>query len=146
MQRDRLHAAPAVLGLGLGLVVGIRVDIVGIWAALLVRNELNPGDTDVVRGQERLPGRNERVLEAWDGLEVVGAGDGRPRLAWLLDVAASGGAKFEALGGAAQVGVEQLAANELDARYERLGRLDVALDEHDPVDGVLKGFGGEMFL
>src|SRR5215831_3845556 len=107
MQRNRLHAAPAVLGLRLGIVVGIRVDIVGIWAALLVRNELNPGDTDVVRGQERLPGRNERVLEAWEDLELVAAGDGRTRLACLLDLAGIGGAKFEALGGIDQDGVEQ---------------------------------------
>ena len=65
---------------------------------------------------------------------------------WLLDLAGIGRAKLEALGRVDPDGVEQLAADELDARDERLRRLDVVLDEHDAVDGVLKGFAREMLL
>jgi hypothetical protein len=52
---DGLHAAPAVLGLGVGIIVGVRVDVVGIGASLRVLDELDAGNTDVVRGQEGLP-------------------------------------------------------------------------------------------
>ena len=84
MQGDGLHATPAVPGLGVGIVIGVRVDVVGVGAALRVLDELNAGNADVVRGQEGLPGRDERVLEARDDLELVAWGDGRTGLTWLL--------------------------------------------------------------
>jgi hypothetical protein len=43
-------------------------------------------------------------------------------------------------------GVEQLSVDELDARDKGLRRFDVALEEHDAVDGALKGVAGEMLL
>src|SRR5262245_5467281 len=146
MQGDRLHASPAVLGLGIRIVVGIRVDVIGVCAALRVRNELDSGDANVVRGQERLPGRSEGVFEAWHNLELVARRDSRTGRTWLFDLAGIGGAKLEALGGVDPDSVEQLTANELDASDERLGRLDVALDKHDAIDGVPKGFAPEMLL
>src|SRR5262245_35260783 len=146
MQGDRLHAAAAVLGLGVGIVVRVRVDVVGVCAALRVGNELDASNPDVVRGQEGLPGRNEGVIEAWHDLEPVVRRNSRTGLAWLLDLAGISRAKLEALGGVDSDGIQQLTADELDARDERLGRLDVALDEHDAVNGVLKGFTHEMLL
>src|SRR5436190_20949805 len=84
MHGDGLHATPAVLGLGVGIVIGVRVDVVGVGAAMRVLDELDPRDTDVVRGQVGLPGRNKRVLEAWHDLELVARRDSsRPH--WLLN-------------------------------------------------------------
>ena len=146
MQGDRLHATPTVFCLGVGIVVGIRVDVVSVWAALHVRDEFDPGNTDVVRGQKGLPSRNERVLKAWHDLELVARCDRRTGLTWLRDLADVGRAKLETLRGINPNGVEQLTANELDARDERLPRLDVALDEDDAVDGVSVFLEGEGVL
>ena len=98
MQGDRLHTAPAVLGLGVGIVVRVRVDVVGVCATLRVGNELDARDADVVRGQEGLPGRNEGVIEAWHDLELVTRRDSRTGLTWLLDLTGIGRAKLETLG------------------------------------------------
>ena len=146
MHGDGLHAAPAVLGLGVGIVVGVRVDVVGVGAALRVLDELDAGNTDVVRGQEGLPGWDERVLEAWHDLELVAWSDSWTGLNRLLDLAGISRAKLEALGGVDPNRVEQLTPNELDARDERRGCLNVLLNEHDAVDGVLKSFALEMLL
>src|SRR5215468_12399736 len=146
MQSDGLHATPTVLCLGVGIIIGVRVDVVGVGATLRVLDELDPGNTNIVRGQEGLPGRNEWMLEARHNLELVPRRDGRTGLTWLLDLAGIGRAKLEALRCVDPDGVEQLSANELDARDEGLGRLYVMLNQHDPVDGVLKGFAREMLL
>src|SRR5262245_13989726 len=146
MQSDALHATPAVLCLGVGIVIGVRVDVVGVGATLCVLDELDSSNTDIVRSQEGLPGGDERVLEAWQNLELVAWRDGRTGLAWLLDLAGIGRAKLKALRRVDPDGVKEPSANELDARDERLGRLDVTLNEHDPVDGVLEGFAGEMLV
>src|SRR5215831_10203129 len=146
MQSDALHATPAVLCLGVGIVIGVRVDVVGVGPTLCVLDELDSGNTDIVRSQEGLPGRDEWVLEAWQNLELVAWRDGRTGLACLLDLAGIGRAKLKALRRVDPDGVDEPSANELDARDERLGRLDVTLNEHDPIDGFLKGFAREMLL
>ena len=77
------------------------------------------------------------MLEARQDFERVGWGYGGTRRTGLLDLASIGGAKLEAMQGIDADGVEELTANELDARDRRLGRLDVALDEHDAVSGAM---------
>ena len=121
MQGDRLHAATAVLGLGVRIVVGVRVDVVGVGATLRVLDELDPGDADVVCGQEGLPGRNERVLESVERSETCRLARPPGTRARLLDLAGIGGAKLETLRRIDPDGVEQLSANELDARDEGRG-------------------------
>src|SRR5215471_5211491 len=105
MQSDGLHATPTVLCLGVGIIIGVRVDVVGVGATLCVLDELDPGNTNIVRGQEGLPGRNEWVLETWHNLEFVACRLGRTGLTWLLDLAGVGRAKLEALGGVDPDGV-----------------------------------------
>ena len=61
--RGLAHAAPAILGFGLGVVVRIRVDVVGERAARFVDNELDAGDLDTVRGK----GRRRPSAESADG-------------------------------------------------------------------------------
>src|SRR5713101_7625600 len=51
---ERSHAGTAAAGFGIGVVVGVGVDVVGIDRAVGVGDELDAGDADVVGGEEGL--------------------------------------------------------------------------------------------
>src|SRR6185437_6103251 len=64
--RDRPHAGDARLALGVGVVVGVRVDVVGVELAAAVADELDAGDADAVVGEESAIALDDRVREAGD--------------------------------------------------------------------------------
>ena len=69
--------------------------------------------------------------------------DRAERVADLADV---GGAQLEAERRVDAHGVEELAADELDARDVRLRRLDVLLDQRDAVDRILERVAVDVAL
>src|SRR5512141_1202391 len=67
--RDRAHAVDAGLALGIGVVIGIGVDVVRMDFAAAVGDELDPGDADVVVGKKPPVALDDRMGKALDDPE-----------------------------------------------------------------------------
>src|SRR6185436_4952881 len=103
---------------------------------------------DVVFGEERLPARDQRMVEIAYDPEFVARRDRRTGggQRWGIDLADIGRTELEALRGIDSDRVQELSPDEFDTRNERLRRLDIALNQRDAVDGILKISTAEMLI
>ena len=138
---NRAHAGVRRRGLRGAVVVRIGVDVVGVGDAVAVDDELDAGDVNSVGVQEAGVRPEERVTEVVEDAEqpvfaaISGVPGGAER---VVDAAGVGGAELEPLARVDPHGVQEVAPDELHARDARLGRVDVALEERDAVDGRLE--------
>src|SRR5262249_54432297 len=77
MARDGTHAVFPRLRLGLGVVVRVGVDVVGVGVAPVVGHELDAGDADLLGAQEALELVDQRAGEIRPDLEPGGWRSGR---------------------------------------------------------------------
>jgi hypothetical protein len=138
IRRNCAHATPAVLRFRVRIVVRVSIDIVREGVASRIGYEFHPGNSDVIRGKKRLPGRQQRMLERGEDLKLVTSGDRGACARDGFNLAGIGRAQLEALGGIDPHGIDELTIHELDSRDERCRRLDVLLHQRDTISRLFE--------
>src|SRR6266446_5102599 len=130
---ERVHSGPPGAGFGVGVVVRVGVDVVGVESAGAVSDELDPGDADVVGGQKRLVAARQSGVEIVDDRELrARLFTGRARR--IADGADIGRAQLEPVAGVDLDRIHEPPADELGAGDQRHRRPDVLLQQVQTID------------